>query len=326
LAGYHQPRIAADLTVVPVRRGGKCERHMKFNIVYGNHGTNPVGVEGIITYVKACVESAGHRTSLSPIPVMDKINILIDGFCDPFEDIVLNRLQPRPPLILVATENVSPEGYWPGATAPFIEKQARFTCLRRISRSVEAVWCMLPQQVDQYKYTFGIENVFCLPHGYVDGYYGFDYIDECDRDIDFFFSGSMTEYRQSIMDRLSSARFNCVSLDPGVSNFIRNEAISRSKICLALRQEPNWPSPSISRIHHHLMAQSFVSSEKCEDDSVLDPYIEVVEPDYLHEICIETIVRGGTAGMGALNHQRFRRETDVTQAVAAILEASAGGF
>ena len=104
----------------------------------------------------------------------------------------------------------------------------------------------------------------------------------------------------------------------------RSEAIARSKVCLALRQNETWGSPSIARIHYHLMAKSYLLAEKCEEASELDDYIEIVEPEYFTEVCIETVVRGGTARLGELQHQRFREGTNVTVAVSAMLAASLG--
>ena len=114
-------------------------------------------------------------------------------------------------------------------------------------------------------------------------------------------------------------------MEGGAAQLIRSEAIARSKVCLALRQNETWGSPSIARIHYHLMAKSYLLAEKCEEASELDDYIEIVEPEYFTEVCIETAVRGGTARLGELQHQRFRESTNVTAAVSAILAASLKG-
>src|SRR5690606_18293824 len=82
------------------------------------------------------------------------------------------------------------------------------------------------------------------------------------KDIDVFFSGSITPERQQSLHRLEKKGLKVVY---GMwSEVLRDHYLNRSKVCLQLKQNPNWPFPSVMRIHHLLASGNLVLSERCE--------------------------------------------------------------
>ena len=157
------------------------------NIVYGNHGAESGGGENIIAYLRACLLSTGAIVRLSYFPVPGMVNFLIDNFDNGFQDLVARTATTGTSFIVVATENIHRDGYWPGTRTPFSGEDERFQNLIRICQITSAVWCLLPEQVPQYRSVLGTNSVFHLPYGHVDGYYDFFWNDDAHRDIDFFF-------------------------------------------------------------------------------------------------------------------------------------------
>jgi hypothetical protein len=276
-----------------------------------------------MAYLRASLAAAGHPVGFSRGPGKTGINILIDAFGDGlFEEAISDAARAGATNILVATENIGPEGYWPGTNTPFDGGRERFDNLLRVAESISAFWCLSAEQEGQYKKTFGTDRAFHYPHGYVENFEQFFWIEEKERDIDFFFSGRINDYRGRILAKLSAAGFTCLALPGDSRSLVRADAVAHSKVCLALRQSPTWPLPSITRLHYHLMAKSYVVAEECECPSDLDAYVEMAAPDELVEICIESVMSGEAVQRGIENHERFREECRIEAKVADIIAAS----
>lgn len=124
----------------------------------------------------------------------------------------------------------------------------RFDCFKAISDVADEIWCVSPDQMDEYRKLFG-DKVKLLPIVSFREELKFTSLD-AERDVDFLFTGSLTPYRKEYLDRLASEGFKIVVGTPDWPVAIREHFLNRAKVCLHLRQGPQWQFPSIMRLHH----------------------------------------------------------------------------
>ena len=111
-----------------------------------------------------------------------------------------------------------------------------------------------------------------LPHGYVDGFATVRQRPEAERDIDFYFSGALTGHRRRILGELAQSH-RVVHNDKDTPEYLRQDHLSRAKVCLSLRLSPANRIPTVSRMHFHLQNRSFLIHEAYELPCPLDPFV-----------------------------------------------------
>ena len=183
----------------------------------------------------------------------------------------------------------------------------------------DAIWVLAQSMVPGYARLFPGLPVSFLPHGYVNDFASVRQRPESERDIDFYFSGSMTEHRSKILHELARDHV-VVGNDQSTPEYLRQDQLSRSKVCLSLRLSPQNEIPSVSRMHFHIQNRSFLLHEAYALPCPLDPFV-VQTPS-------ADLITWARAALDLKNrreiadgvHERFRSAMPMTQLLPPLLE------
>jgi hypothetical protein len=128
---------------------------------------------------------------------------------------------------------------------------------------------------------------------------------EEERDIDFYFSGSLTDHRKKILAALNE-NYKVILDDPNSPEYLRQDHLSRSKVCLSLRLSPQNEIPSVSRMHFHLQNKSFLLQEKYALEGPLDPFVMQVPAGDIVPWAISALELQNRREIAEAMHQRFK--------------------
>lgn len=260
---------------------------MKFNLVYGNHSFEGVHISDTLRLIKYALQSIGHTVVLSSHIVAKENNILIENFTYDFI-VVMEEMRKieGTKFILLATEYISDQerfNYFPNNTVDekshygydrLWEKRWKTFCLA--VKNSDAIWHLSESQVCSYQARFKNTPVGYLPHAYLPELIKLPKVEPQHKDIDVLFTGTLTPYREIIINNLRAAGLEVVVGKINTPDHIREDWISRSKIALNLKQNANWLYPSNSRFFYHIMNNSYLITEQCDESCDLDDYVEHV--------------------------------------------------
>jgi len=251
---------------------------MRFNIHTGNHNSHH-GIGDTVLFLKNALQDCGHQASISHWIEPDQINIVLEHFTE--EAHILPLIQARgrgTRFILIGTEPIEngtfnhsidihhehygKRDYW----------KLRFDSFAVAAGLADAIWVLAESMVPGYAALFPNLPVRFLPHGYVNNFATVVPRPEVDRDIDFYFSGALTNHRKKILGDLNRTHRVWVA-DATVPEYLRQDMLSRSKVSLSLRLSAHNRIPSVSRIHHHLQNRSFLLQEAYDLPCELDPFV-----------------------------------------------------
>lgn len=252
-------------------------------IIYQNHGATGIHVADILTLIRDGLTMAGYHADIERNFVPGHTNILLENFNDEFTDQLLQSLDLGTQFIIVATEfltsgtfnhfgNISESltnahygkpNYW----------KIRHRNFMRLAKHALAVWHLCEHQTNAYQQALPDCRIGYLPHGYVPTMQRVMMKPKAERNIDFLFTGTLTEHRQSILENLETRGFRVMMCPPTTAHFHREDLVARTRIALNLRQNADWPYPSNSRLHYHLINQSFLMTERCSYSCDLDAYV-----------------------------------------------------
>lgn len=166
--------------------------------------------------------------------------------------------------------------------------QNRYDRFAEIVEACDRIWCIAPEQLDAYSAAWG-EKVALLPlaptsptcHASCRGRFV--------KDIDFFFSGSVTRHRRVILDALRAAGKRVVIANSMLSSVIRENVVARSKVCLHIRQNTSWRYPSAMRLHYFLVRGATVVAEQA--------HLQCVQEDFVVSASTEAFVEAALAAV-----------------------------
>ena len=121
------------------------------------------------------------------------------------------------------------------------------------------IWCVDPAQIQGYLGLIESHRLWLFPI--------IPYRDDNKRpenkpprrDIDFVFTGTMTPYRNYLVDQLRKKGFSVVA--SFYDSYIRHSYQTRAKIALHIKQDPVWSFSSTLRLHTLLMNSVYVLAE-----------------------------------------------------------------
>lgn len=300
---------------------------MRFSICSGNHG-NSTSITDTVTWLQRALQECGHRadinTGIEPLAV----NILIEHFVDEksLRDLLEGRLKGAR-YLLIATEPIV-GGVFNGG----IENQhwhygntdywkLRFDAFKIAARMAEEIWVLAESMLPAYAQLFPDVPVRFLPHGHVDDLATVRQRPERERDIDFYFSGSMTEHRRRILSELARQHVVVVN-DQTTPEYLRQDHLSRAKVCLSLRLSPRNCIPSVSRMHFHLQNRSFLLHEAYELPSPLDPFVLSAPSDDLVTWALGALELPNRREIADSMHDRFKAALPMRRLLPPLLEAT----
>ena len=171
-----------------------------------------------------------------------------------------------------------------------------------------SVWHLSEYQVENYKKSLGKNNIYYLPHGYLETMQRLVDKPWKHKDIDIIFTGTRTPYRDELLLKLENNGLTVAHLPILTMEFIREDFISRSKLALNIRQNSQWKYPSNSRFYYHLVNASPLLSEVCPLNCDLSPFVYETEINDMVASCKELINFGEQLKLEALNKREEFRE------------------
>jgi hypothetical protein len=251
---------------------------MHFYIHTGNHNSSH-SITDTVLFLKAALQDCGHPTGISHGVVPGHVNLVLEHFVEERHlRALLDGRAAGARFILIGTEpiigrtfNASIEGsHWHYSNADYW--QLRFDAFSVAAKMADAIWVLAESMVPGYAQLFPDVPVQFLPHGHVNDFATVRQRPEAERDIDFYFSGSLTDHRKRILQEIAQ-RHVVVCNDQNTPEYLRQDQLSRSKVCLSLRLSPHNDIPSVSRMHFHLQNRSFLLHEAYALPCPLDPFV-----------------------------------------------------
>ncbi len=187
----------------------------------------------------------------------------------------------------------------------------RFKNLVAILKHTNNIWLVSESQMEGYKKKFPDKKIILFKHSFLKSYQPLIHLKDSAKDIDFLFSGTLTEYRNKILNQFKNKGYCVKTIPASTPTLLRNEYISRAKICLNIRQSANWRYASTQRYFYHIINQSLLISEKCTEGSELDDYIIIVKPEKFITECIKYLQKGTYTEIANQNYLKFKENAYV---------------
>lgn len=298
---------------------------MRISISTGNH-KNSGSITDTVLFLKAALQDCGHQAEINPGVMPACHNILIEHFVD--VDSVREVFEARAMgarYILIGTEpiiggsfnNGIDASHWHYSNAAYW--QLRFDAFKAVAQVADAIWVLAESMVAGYAELFPDLPVRFLPHGHVNHFATVRQRPEAERDIDFYFSGSLTDHRRRILDTLLQ-KHSVVVHDQTTPEYLRQDQLSRSKVCLSLRLSAHNDIASVSRLHFHLQNRSFLLHETCALPCPLDPFVLQAPTADLMTWALAALELPNRRELADSMHDRFRAGLPMTRYLLPLLD------
>jgi len=301
---------------------------MKFSVLTGNHNSHN-GIADTVIFLRNALRDCGFDAQINASIIPERCNVMMEHFPESDHiEALAQGYQAGARYVVIGTEPIVGgvfnggvvSNHWHYSNTDYWRKRTDGFLIA--ARYCEAVWVLAESMVEDYRALLPDKTVIFLPHGHVEGFRRFEHLPEQAKDIDFYGSGTLTEYRQGIVNALHKRGHRVRFDQPGFSDYMRFENLSRSKVCLNLRLSPGNAIPSVSRMHFNIEHANFVAHEKYKLDCPLDPYVlhlpaeEFV--DWAEAALDQPDKRKTAEGILA----RFREEMPMSRLLPPILDAS----
>lgn len=228
--------------------------------------------------------AAGHSVLFSPVPLPPPvINLVFEHFDDQFMAL-LEPILSGFHFGLICTE--------PFAGNPLSEpayRQMRVANMIRIGSGCRFVWCVDRRSFASHKPVFGHSRVYQTPIGYTSMLADLHYLPPSEKVWDVCFTGSLTPYRQRMLDALKAAGLNVVyGLFP---HFMRRSIMHRSRLHLTMKQDSDLSLPSQLRMAYCLSNDLLMVSDLGDRprETFAEAYVTAVAPEALPQWCVDFI-------------------------------------
>lgn len=291
---------------------------MHFKLIYENHWNFGIHVADTLLMIKYALETAGHRADIEKSIVPGYCNIVLENFSDDFVDAAqqARSQDENTGFIIVATEFLVDAGFNQFKQDALIQKtthyddqaywEKRYSNFLKMLPLSRAIWHLSEHQVDVYKAELKRDDIYYLPHVYNDKLYTVKHRPDDQKDIDFVFTGTLTDYRKKILYQFETKGYRVVALPMLTAAFHREDIIARSKIALNIKQHAQWLHPSNSRFFYHLMNRSILVSEPSPFKCDLGAYVDVAPAGKLMEACNYRLAQGNLARLAETRAQQLK--------------------
>jgi hypothetical protein len=298
---------------------------MRIYIHSGNHNNSP-GIADTLLFLKNSLQDCGHTACISHAIMPGHVNIVMEHFVE--EKHLRSLLEGHAAgarLILIGTEpivgntfNDSIVGsHWHYSNTDYWK--VRFEGFKVAARLADAIWVLAESMLPGYTRLFPELPVRFLPHGYVNDFATVRQRPEVERDIDFYFSGSLTDHRKAILLELGRNHL-VINNDQNTPEYLRQDHLSRSKVCLSLRLSPHNDIPSVSRMHFHLQNRSFLLHEAYALPCPLDPFVLHTPSDDLVTWARAALELPNRREIAEAMHARFKEAMPMTRLLPPLLD------
>ena len=301
---------------------------MKFSVLTGNHNSHN-GIADTVIFLRNALRDCGQDSQINVSISADRVNVMMEHFPEPAHlEAIEKGYRMGARYVVIGTEPIvggvfnggvvsnhwhySNLEYWRKRTEGFLQA----------ARYCEAVWVLDESMIEGYRALLPDKPVLFLPHGHVEGFRRFEHLPDHAKDIDFYGSGSLTDYRQGIVAALEKRGHRVRFDQPGYADYLRFENLSRSKVCLNLRLSPNNAIPSVSRMHFNIEHANYVAHEKYELKCPLDPYVLHLPADEFVDWAEAALEQPDKRKLAEGILERFRSEMPMSRLLPPILDAS----
>jgi hypothetical protein len=161
--------------------------------------------------------------------------------------------------------------------------QNRFDNFSILTRSFDTILTVTDHQLPEYNSAFPKTQVLSLPVFPV----SLPQIYEHDsQDIDYFFSGTLTEHRKKVIETLRALGMKVVTAPANLPESIRTNYLSRSKVCLHIKLRPDWPYPSNLRLHQLLTYGKTIVTEASQCSCWQEQFCITATPENFIQTCL----------------------------------------
>jgi len=302
---------------------------MRIYIHTGNH-QNHHGIGDTVLFLKNAFRDCGYTACISHKIMPGHVNVLMENFVDPKHlGEMFGALAAGTRYILIGTEPIVKgtfnggieDSHWHYSNTPYWK--VRFDAFRVAVEMASAVWVLAESMLTAYRALSPRVPVRFLPHGYVEDFATVRQRPDEERDIDFYFSGSLTDHRKDILTALARKHEVCYN-DMNTPEYLRQDHLSRSKVCLSLRLSPNNEIPSVSRMHFHLQNRSFLLHESYALPCPLDPFVIQTPGDDVIGWAIAALDMDNRREIAEAAHARFKAALPMTQLMPPLLDEALG--
>lgn len=298
---------------------------MRLFIHTGNHN-NSSSITDTVLFLKNALQDCGHQACISHRIEPGQVNIVLEHFvAEQRLRELLDGHAAGARYILIGTEPIVggsfnggiDDSHWHYSNRDYWK--LRFDAFKVAAALADAIWVLAESMVPAYAELFPRLPVRFLPHGWVDGFASVRQRPEAERDIDFYFSGSLTEHRKRILAELARSHV-VVYNDHDTPEYLRQDQLSRSKVCLSLRLSPANRIPSVSRMHFHLQNRSFLVHEAYELACPLDPFVLAAPAEELVAWAEQALQLPNRREIADGVHDRFKAALPMTRLLPPLLD------
>jgi hypothetical protein len=306
---------------------------MRIKLVYGNHIRNG-RIPECTFLLKHALEEMGWQADFEERIVPGTTNVMVEGFSDECVERIRAAAKANTRLYIICTEYLTGETFnsfdvvTAGADKTHYGDndywKIRYQRLLSLTPYITGLFHLAMDQVEVYQNAFSDIPVRYLPHGYIPSMESVNpriaY-----RDIDVVFTGTLTPYRQKILDALRDHSLRVKHLSTDTPAYLRDDFVARSKVAVQLRQNDSWRFTSNSRQHYHLTNRSCLVGESSEVKTDLCRFLPEYPADKLVDRIVEVIENQSYDALALTAYQRFSTEMRMTRFMPEILAFLRGG-
>ena len=302
---------------------------VKVCIYTNNHGS-AAGIADIVSLLKCGAHDSGYSACISNQLMPGHCNVLIEHFVTDEELRTLQRCKtPGTRYVLVGTEIITGDTFNAELNArhPHYSNAAywktRFDGFMAASRLADAVWVLSDLAVKPYQTLLPDKPVRFLPHAHVNHFDLVHHRDEAHKDIEFYFSGNLTDSRREILAALAR-KHSVVCNAQATPDYLRMDQMARAKVCLSMPLSPDNTLPSVSRMHFHLQNRNFLLHQAHPQASILDPYVLHAPPGDFVEWALAALAIDNRRAIADGALARFRAELPMARWMQPLLAEATG--
>lgn len=254
----------------------------------GNHGFN-IHTQDIIEYFQSGLEAIGEKSNYHFNKFTNNgINLIMEMFDEGLTNSIISfqNESPKSKLYIIATEsllnntfNSANNEQKPGEMAANHYEDAdiwkgRYDNFMRLLPVSSGVITIARHQYKEYLDAKLGVPIHYLPMVALPGYQPIRHIPFEEKDIDIYFSGTLTEYRKRILGQFLDQGLHVVTTNPRNPDYLRRHFLERSKLALGLKLDESTRLLSKARAHYYLTRECPHLFEAVAEPTELDAFLE----------------------------------------------------
>jgi hypothetical protein len=265
------------------------------NFIIGNHETSLVG-EATLEYLVEGLGGVGAPISYAIDEYRGEgVNLVLEGATIPAARALsgFRKKYPQSRMFLVVIDAFVPDGMRGPQGDGAAAAKERSAAFRDLAAAADGLVFLAESPGADYRKLH--PRTHYLPLVALPGYPALTREPEALRDIDVYFSGTLTDYRRGVFERLRQAGLEVTAQPAQFPDYVRRHFLSRARLAVGLRPGPDGASLSKHRAHYYLLNRVPHLFEATPDRTDLHPHVQFAAPgEAFVEQCVD-LVRGRRA-------------------------------